>query len=415
MLDRFSSARVLVVDDSAANIALVRALLTRSGLRTVYSFTDPRQALDEMDDIDPDLVMLDLRMPGMDGYEMLARLSERSMGAYLPVLVLTADGGAEASKRALDLGARDFLTKPFDAVEVVLRVRNLLETRHLYQALRHHNLQLREELRGYQLLERAQRDARELEHDTIQRLIADNAMYMVFQPVLDLGREALVGVEALTRFPKGTPETWFSSAASVGLGPALELAAVRAALSALPDLPEGAFLAINVSPLTVLSGELDHVCQDQPCDRIVLELTEHVPVEDYDAVAAALAALRADGVRLAADDTGAGFAGFHHLLALNPDIVKLDISLTRGIDTDPARRALASALISFTDSTGRKLIAEGIETPEELDTLQELGAGWGQGYHLARPQPLGSFSCGGGLKVRGLRLVSPDGVSHRYG
>lgn len=387
-LTPFADARVLVIDDNPANVALIEAMLTLSGLKTVTTYTDPCEALAELDAMDPDLIVLDLHMPNVDGYSVLGRLAERSDGGSLPVLVLTADATPEATRRALGLGASDLLTKPFDTTEIVLRVRNLLETRLLYRALRHDNLRLREQLTGYQLLESAERAAWQLARDTIERLIAGGNINMVYQPVFELGGLELVGVEALARFPEAGSQQLFAAAANVGLGTALEVTAVRAALRALDALPEHAYLAINVSPATVLSGELDDVCRRQVGERVVLELTEHVPVEDYDAIASALTDLRAAGVRLAADDTGAGFAGFHHLLALNPDIVKLDISLTRGIDKDPARRALATALITFTHGTGRQLIAEGIETAAELRTLQDLGTPWGQGFHLGRPQPL---------------------------
>jgi EAL domain-containing protein (putative c-di-GMP-specific phosphodiesterase class I) len=121
---------------------------------------------------------------------------------------------------------------------------------------------------------------------------------------------------------------------------------------------------------------------------VVIELTEHVPVEDYGPVVDAFARLRVRGVRLAVDDTGAGFAGFRHILALAPDIIKLDSSLVRGIELDPARRALTAALVAFAADTGVDLLAEGVETFDELDTLTALGVRWAQGYLLGRPKPL---------------------------
>jgi EAL domain-containing protein (putative c-di-GMP-specific phosphodiesterase class I) len=120
----------------------------------------------------------------------------------------------------------------------------------------------------------------------------------------------------------------------------------------------------------------------------VIEITEHEPIADYPRLGASLAALRARGARVAIDDAGAGFASLRHTLQLAPDHVKLDISLTRSIDTDRARRAMASALISFADEMGMVIVAEGIETQRELDTLLELGVRFGQGYYLAEPGPL---------------------------
>ena len=121
-----------------------------------------------------------------------------------------------------------------------------------------------------------------------------------------------------------------------------------------------------------------------------MEITEHEPVEDYEELAGALRPLRELGVRIAIDDAGAGYASLRHTLALAPDIVKVDIALTSAIDTDRAKRALASALISFADEMGITIVAEGIETEASLRTLVDLGVRYGQGFHLARPAPLGS-------------------------
>jgi len=391
VLGRFSLARVFIIDDSSANVALLEKMLAHAGLRSIHTATDPRDALARLDEVDPDLVLLDLHMPHLDGYEMLALIAERAGGAYLPVLVLTADTSPQATHRALGLGARDFLTKPFEMVEVTLRVYNLLETRYLYTALRRQNLLLGQQLSDYQEPARAAEAERQVIREQVQQALDDDSMRMLFQPVYDLRGGALVGCEALARLPlepaRG-PDRWFADAASVGLGARMELAAIEKALRALQVLPEPMFLAINASPGTLLSPDMTAVCLELDCSRLVLELTEHVPVEDYQAVHTATARLREEGARLAVDDTGAGYAGFRHLLSLSPDIVKLDVSLTRGVDADPARRALAAALVTFTDTVGATLIAEGVETADELSTLQQLNVRWAQGFHLGRPQQL---------------------------
>ena len=127
---------------------------------------------------------------------------------------------------------------------------------------------------------------------------------------------------------------------------------------------------------------------DAPVERLVIELTEHERVEDYDSLGEALGRWRARGGRLAVDDAGAGFASLRHTLRLQPDIIKLDITLTRDIDRERAKRALASALISFAEEMGMTIVAEGIETQSELDALLALGVRYGQGFFLARPGPL---------------------------
>jgi len=395
MLSRFADARVFVIDDNVTNVAILEGLLSHAGLRAVYTATDPRDALARFDEVNPDLVLLDLHMPQVDGYSILREISERAAGAYLPVMVLTADARPEASERALASGARDFLTKPFDGTEVILRARNLLETRYLHLTLRQHNIELRAELGAYQQGKRAEEQAREQGRERIERVIRNRDIQMVYQPVVDLASGALVGVEALARFaaePVRGPASWFAEAERLGLGVELELCAVEAALRALKTLPDTAFLALNVSPGTLLTEQFASLLPADIASDVVIELTEHVPVEDYELVNAAADTFRKRGGRIAVDDMGAGYAGFRHLISLQPDIVKLDISLTRDIDRDPSRRALASALVQFTADTGAKLIAEGVETAGELSTLRQLRVGWGQGYHLGRPGALSNVT-----------------------
>jgi EAL domain-containing protein (putative c-di-GMP-specific phosphodiesterase class I) len=144
-------------------------------------------------------------------------------------------------------------------------------------------------------------------------------------------------------------------------------------------------MSVNISPATVLEPELTHVLEGVQADRIVLELTEHTRIDDYEPLLATLERLRDGGVRVAVDDAGAGYSGLQHVLRLRPDILKLDTTLTSGIDHDPARRALGTAMVTFAREIDAVIIAEGIETPEELETLRDLGTPWGQGFHLARP------------------------------
>ena len=222
----------------------------------------------------------------------------------------------------------------------------------------------------------------------VEAAIGGEGLSMVFQPIVATASHPPVGFEALARFdgaPRRGPDAWFAEAAAVGLGVELELAAVRLALRALPDLPADAYLALNVSPGSVVSGRLDDALRSVAGNRIVLEITEHQMVETYDGLETALRDLRRRGVRIAVDDAGAGYASFRHILRLRPDVIKLDITLTRDVDTDRSRRALASALIGFARETGSSIVAEGVETPAELATLRRLGVDAAQGYHLGRP------------------------------
>jgi putative two-component system response regulator len=135
MLRDHAEARVLVVDDYADNVLLLQRLLTRHGMQRIDAVTDPRTVMGHLPDFDPDLVLLDLHMPHIDGHTLLRHVRSWAGDAYVPVVVLTADTTPETLLRALDDGATDFLTKPFNATEIVIRVRNLLQTRALYLAL----------------------------------------------------------------------------------------------------------------------------------------------------------------------------------------------------------------------------------------------------------------------------------------
>jgi len=226
--------------------------------------------------------------------------------------------------------------------------------------------------------------------DRIRAVIEKNQIAMVYQPIWDLHAHRPVGFECLARFsggPSRSPDKWFMEAAEIGLGTLLELAAIRLAQSSLASFPDDIYLAVNASPKTILSGELSDTLVGMPAERIVLEITEHAHVEDYDGLSRALAPLRSRGVRLAVDDAGAGFSSLQHILQLRPDLIKLDMALTRNINLDPARRALASALVAFARNTNSRIIAEGVETASELDALRSIGIEKAQGYFLGRPMP----------------------------
>ena len=229
-------------------------------------------------------------------------------------------------------------------------------------------------------------DKRRLQRDRIRGVLAGDGLEIVYQPIVALGDGRLAGLEALARFrgePSRPPSAWFADASEAGLSVELELAAAEAALAGLDDLPP-VFVALNVSPATLRAPRLRDLV-GAVADRIVLELTEHAPVEDYAALDRALGTLRADGVRIAIDDVGAGFSSLRHILRLAPEFVKLDASLTCDIGNDPARRALASSLVSFASRIDARIVAEGIETQEDLDELRRLGVDFGQGFLLSHP------------------------------
>jgi EAL domain-containing protein (putative c-di-GMP-specific phosphodiesterase class I)/ActR/RegA family two-component response regulator len=387
----FADAVVLVVDDNENNVLLLERLLERIGIGRVVGITDPRETVPQYQAIEPDLILLDLHMPHLDGVAVLEQLGiVMPKGSFTPVLVLTADATLDAKQRALAAGAKDFVTKPFEQTEVLLRVKNLLETRALHLALQRHNAELEAQLA--RTAERERRLAREQEdrRSRVQQLLDHEDITMVFQPIVDLLTSHVVGVEALARFsaqPERRPDEWFAEAALAGLGNDLELLAVRIATAYLDQLPDDTYLSVNVSPGVALDPRLTETLRARAA-QIVIELTEHAPVDQYDHLIAALAELRDAGTRIAVDDAGSGYASLQHILRLSPDIIKLDIELIRDINADPARQSLAAALVLFGDKINATITAEGIETTDELRTLRRLHVPYGQGYHLGRPGPL---------------------------
>ena len=233
-------------------------------------------------------------------------------------------------------------------------------------------------------------EKRRLEWSRIRAVLDDDEVNVEFQPVFDLAENRVVSFEALARFwrePLRPPSDWFAEAAGVGLGAELELAAIEAALERLAELPAETALGVNVSPATALNPRFFELVLGI-ADRLIIEITEHAQVEDYDELAEALAPLRACGAKLAIDDVGAGFASLRHILRLEPDIVKLDLTLTHEIARDPAREALAWSLVRFAEGIDATIAAEGIESADDLAALRALGVAYGQGFYLARPSSL---------------------------
>ncbi|QXQ08761.1 EAL domain-containing protein [Paeniglutamicibacter sp. Y32M11] len=224
----------------------------------------------------------------------------------------------------------------------------------------------------------------------IQSVLASGRMLTAFQPIRSLPTGAVIGVEALTRFP-GTPgmrpQEFFTQAALSGVGVDAEIMALETALRAAIGVPSSLYVSVNLSPEACLDQRLAGLIDGSGLDagRIVLEITEREPVHDYVPLVAALESLRAGGLRIAVDDAGAGFASMRHILQLRPDLIKLDRNIIAGIDKDQAQRALGAAMVGFAGQIHAVLIAEGIETEDELASVRSLGMDAGQGYLLGRP------------------------------
>ncbi|MGH9085145.1 MAG: EAL domain-containing protein, partial [Acidimicrobiales bacterium] len=227
--------------------------------------------------------------------------------------------------------------------------------------------------------------------DVVRAAIDAGQPRLVFQPIVDLRDRRVIGLEVLARFdiePHLAPDVWFYSAHRVGLGPELEVQVLRKAATAAASIPSDAFLAVNVSPETVLARDVGSHFDDATAPRIVLEITEHAPVDDYEGLTTAVARLRERGIRIAVDDVGAGYSTLRHVLRLDPEVIKLDGEVTMGVDQDLGRAKFVGGLIAGASAVSALVVAEGIETESQLARLLDLGVRGGQGFLLGRPTEL---------------------------
>jgi PAS domain S-box-containing protein len=243
------------------------------------------------------------------------------------------------------------------------------------------------EISALERLAELDRRALDQAHQRVSRCIEEGGPSIAFQPIYHLERRAIVAVEALARFegePSQGPDVWFAEAWKSGLGLELELLAIRSAIAGFAALPEEWVLTVNASAETVQADELLEIVGDLSA-RLVIEVTEHADLADAKPFITGVTRLRDRGVRIAIDDVGTGFSGLSRLLDLDPDVIKLDLSLTRHIDHDDRRGSLTTSLVAFGRDSRIDVVAEGIETEAELEALMARGVRYGQGYYLGRP------------------------------
>ncbi|MBI1379326.1 MAG: EAL domain-containing protein [Frankiales bacterium] len=228
----------------------------------------------------------------------------------------------------------------------------------------------------------------EIEQRLLPLMEVQGGPVVVFQPIVELATGVRAGAEALSRFPAEwglPPDVCFAEAHSVGLGDRLELLALTRAAEALDEV--GGYVAMNVSPATLLTAEAQELLRGLPLDRVLLELSEHDPVDDYDELGAALEPLRRMGMRLGIDDVGAGFSSLRHIVLTHPDVIKLDRSIVDGVSRDEVLSTLVRSLVVFARGAGARVVAEGIETEDDAAWLRGLDVDLGQGWWFGRPGP----------------------------
>ncbi|HEX3474087.1 MAG TPA: EAL domain-containing protein [Kofleriaceae bacterium] len=316
-----------------------------------------------------DCVVSDVNMPEMDGFALIAEI--RRHDDDLPVLLMTGDPSLDGAVRAIDTGAVSYLSKPFDHETLAAAVARA--------ARRHGVARMRRRASS-------EHDA----HDIAQRFDAALARsWMAFQPIFDVAAHRTFAYEALVRTDEDSlkrADVLIATAERLGrihdLGRTVRAAVARAAR----DIPGDSLIFVNVHGLELTDEDLfaDSCALAPLAPRVVLEITERIGL---DAVAgpARVAMLRQRGYRIAVDDLGAGYAALGALATLEPDIVKLDMSLIRDIDAHPTKRRVVGAITTLCRELGSQVIAEGVETPSELAAVREVGIDLIQGYLLARP------------------------------
>ena len=211
---------------------------------------------------------------------------------------------------------------------------------------------------------------------------------IVVQPILGLGVGRTVAYEALSRFTHGgpslSPDQWFAMAHRVDLGATFEARAIDLAIRAGVDRPAGTLLSINVSPSVLTSRELHQVL---PLDLAGLqfEITEKEVVEDPERLSAIVQTLRERGARIAVDDVGEGYAGLQRVMAMSPDLLKLDRSLVTGVEAEPGKAAMVEAVVRYAAKVGASVCAEGVESLDDLYTLADLDVAEAQGWVIGMP------------------------------
>jgi EAL domain-containing protein (putative c-di-GMP-specific phosphodiesterase class I)/DNA-binding NarL/FixJ family response regulator len=380
-MDRIS---ILIADDEETVVETLTAVMAAEpDLDVVGSAYDASTAIELASREQPDVAIVDVRMPGGGGVRAAREILRRSPPTH--VLALSAHEDASTVLAMLRAGAIGYVVKGESTQAIVKAIHRCVNERptisgHVTNELAHTLAAQLHHVRGGSRNE--QRRAR------VTRVLEQDALRMAFQPIVDLADGHVAGVEALARFdtkPNRPPDVWFADAAAVGLLEDLELKAVRAAMSQLDRVPDDCYVSMNLSPDSASSAQFREELGDLPLERLVLELTEHAPVDDYAALNEALSTLRKRGLRVAIDDAGAGFASLRHIVLLAPDLVKLDVTLVRNVGGDEVRHAVVTAITAFASQIGSRVIAEGVETFEELMALREIGVHFAQGYYLGIP------------------------------
>lgn len=362
---------VLVVDDEQQVRDVLERALTRGGYE-VDCCTTSAEALQRLQERDFDVVISDILMEGMDGIALLRAI--RALDQDVPVILITGGPSVESAVEAVEHGAFRYLIKPFKISEVLEVVRRA-ERLHALVKLRR------------QALEISGVDHTSLEVTFDQAL---ETLWIAFQPIVTARRPRLFGFEALvrTRSPGLTsPQQLIDTASRLGRGFELGRTIRREVAEAAPRAPDEALLFINLEVEDLADEELfDHRSPlSALAARVVLEITEHADLDRVPSARGRIDRLRGMGFRIALDDMGAGYAGLSNLALLEPEIVKLDMSLVRGVERDTVKQRVIGSMVKLCDELSISVVSEGVETTGERVALTDLGCELLQGFLFAPP------------------------------
>jgi EAL domain-containing protein (putative c-di-GMP-specific phosphodiesterase class I)/ActR/RegA family two-component response regulator len=369
--------RVLVADDEPALVRVYKRTLHAAGY-TIDTASDGEEAAERIKTKEYDAIVSDISMPGMDGLELLRLVRQRDLD--VPVVLVTGDPAIGTAVRALEYGAFRYLTKPFDLD-------------HLKEVIDSAVLMYR--------MAKVRRRALELYGDP-DKQVGDRAgleasfgramesLWIAYQPIVRCTDQTIYGYEALVRSVEPTlphPAALLEAAERLGRLRDLGRAVRDAAAHAFKAAPDGVALFVNLHAHDLDDDAL--LAPEAPlakvASRVVLEITERAALDDVKDARVRVAALREMGFRIAIDDLGAGYAGLTSFAQLQPEVVKLDMSLIRDVHKEPTKKKLIHSMTQLCAEMGMLVVAEGIETKEERDTLRELGCPLMQGYLFARP------------------------------
>jgi EAL domain-containing protein (putative c-di-GMP-specific phosphodiesterase class I) len=368
--------RALVADDDEFLVRTAQRALESVGY-TVVTAADGEQAAALFSADEFDLVITDIDMPRLDGIGLASII--RAADEDIPIILITASVRAETAIAAVNLGIARYLTKPFLPSQLIQAADRAIGTSRLNRMRK-------------QLAEAASLRARAMAEDLRLFDAAVDRLYMVYQPVVHWPTRSIYGHEALVRTHESgvpSPVELFALAERSAQLRHLGRSIRSACADAVPTAPADTVLFVNLHATDLLDPDLlDRMSAlARVADRVVLEIAERASMENLKEAVLRIAELRALGFRIAIDDIGAGYAGLSSFALIEPEIVKLDMALVRDVDRSPIKRRLIAWFVELCKSMDIAVVAEGVETRAELDTLIELGCELFQGYLFAAPGP----------------------------